>query len=332
MGEESRQVAREKMAILRILANSSRAVGSKVIARMLKEGYGILLSERAVRYHLGLMDELGFTTKVSRRDGRAITQRGLDEVGNAMVADKVGFVIDKIELLAYQTSFDPVKKSGQVPINFSIFPEEQFKPALKAMAPIFKAGMCISDMVAVVRSGERLGGIVVPDACIGLATICSIVINGVLLKEGIPMDSRFGGLLQMQSGKPWRFAELINYSGSSLDPSEIFISGRMTNISQAMKTGEGKILANFREIPAASLSLAEKVIAKLEKAGINSPIALGETSRPVCEIPVGLNKVGMVLIGGLNPIAVAVEAGMSITSKAMSRVIDFGELKSFWEL
>jgi repressor of nif and glnA expression len=332
MGEGNHQIAREKMAILRILANSPKAIGSNVIARMLREGYGITLSERAIRYHLRLMDEMGLTTKISRRSGRILTLSGKEELDNAMVADKVGFVIDKIELLAYQTTFDPAKKTGLIPINLSLFPEVHFKSALKAMSPVFKSGMCISDMIAIIPPGKRLGGIIVPDAYIGLATVCSIVINGVLLKEGIPMDSRFGGLLQMQHGKPWRFAELIQYSGSSLDPSEIFISGRMTSVNRTIKNGDGKILANFREIPSASLGLAQKIINKLSKAGINSPLMLGEPSYPVCEIPVGLNKVGMVLIGGLNPVAAVVESGINITSKAMSSVIDYRELQSFWEI
>ena len=125
-GIESQQVAREKLAILRILADSPKSMGSKVIARLLKEGYGIELSERAVRYHLGLMDELGLTSKISRRDGRALTAQGHEELGDALVADKLGFVIDKIELLAYQTTFNPYKMTGLIPINFSIFPEDKF--------------------------------------------------------------------------------------------------------------------------------------------------------------------------------------------------------------
>ena len=232
--EENRHVAREKMAILRILANSPKAMGSKLIARLLKDDYGIELSERAVRYHLGLLDERGLTAKVSRRDGRQLTSLGMEEMGNAMVGDKVGFVIDKIELLAYQTTFDPRKRSGQIPINFSLFPEEQFKPAIAAMAPCFKAGLCVSDLVAVAGGGHNLAGIAIPAGQVGFATVCSIVINGVLLKEGIPTDSRFGGILQLNNLKPWRFSDLIQYSGSSLDPSEIFIAGRMTSISQAM--------------------------------------------------------------------------------------------------
>lgn len=330
--EEQPQLARDKMAILRVLAGANEAAGSQVIARRLNEGYGISLSERAVRYHLMLLDEFGLTQKLSRRDGRILTERGREEVQNAMVGDKVGFVIDKIELLAYQTTFDPVKRTGHLPVNLSIIPEDVFKPALKMMAPVFKAGLCMSDMVAVIPAGKRAGGFCIPAGCVGLATVCSIVINGVLLKQGIPMDSRFGGLLQMQSARPWRFTELIHYSGSSLDPSEIFISGRMTSIQQAVQAGEGKIVANFREIPLASLGLAEKVIARLKVAGINGPLVVGEPSRPVCEVPVGLNKIGVVLVGGLNPVAAAIEAGINIGNKAMSRVVDYKDLVSFWDL
>ncbi len=329
VSDESHEVAREKMAILRILADSPKAMGSKVIARLLKDDYGIDLSERAVRYHLGLLDERGLTSKVSRRDGRQVTDLGMEEMGNALVGDKVGFVIDKIELLAYQTTFDPRTRSGLIPINFSLFPAAELKRTFAAMAPCFKAGLCVSNLVAVAREGEKLAGVSIPAGQIGFATVCSIVFNGVLLKAGIPTDSRFGGILQLDKRKPWRFSDLIQYSGSSLDPSEIFIAGRMTSIRHAVGTGDGKILANFREIPAMSLGLAETIIANLKQAGINGPLILGGSSKPVCQVPVGLNKVGVVLAGGLNPIAAAVEAGCTVSNKAMSRVIEFSELSSF---
>jgi repressor of nif and glnA expression len=32
-------------------------------------------------------------------------------------------------------------------------------------------------------------------------------------------------------------------------------------------------------------------------------VMMGYTSQPVCQIPVGLNKVGVILDGGLNPLA-----------------------------
>jgi len=332
IGEESREVERAKVAILRILDDSPGAIGSNIIARRLKDEYGIELSERAVRYHLRLLDERGLTQKVSRRDGRDITQQGIEELKNAMVADKVGFVIDKIELLSYRTSFDINRQQGMVPINISMFPREKFRSALKTMAGAFKAKLCVSELVAVAEEGERLGDILVPEGNTGLATVCSIVVNGALLKEGIPMDSRFGGLLQLRNNEPWRFTELIEYAGSSLDPSEILIASRMTSIKGIISSGNGKMLANFREVPAVSIPVVEEVMKKLGEAGIGGLTMMGEVGKPVCEVPVGLNKVGVVLTGGLNPVAAAVEAGINTANIAMGGLIDYKELKSFWDL
>ncbi|HEX79247.1 MAG TPA: DUF128 domain-containing protein [Dehalococcoidia bacterium] len=332
VGEESREVERAKIAILRILDDHPGAIGSYIIARRLKDEYGIELSERAVRYHLRLLDERGLTQKVSGRDGRDITRKGIEELKNAMVADKVGFVIDRIELLSYLTTFDIDRRQGMLPINISVFPREKFKPALKAMSVAFKAEMCVSDLVAVVDEGGKLGDVLIPEGNTGLATVCSIIINGALLKKGIPMDSRFGGLLQMREREPWRFTELIEYAGSSLDPSEIMIASRMTSVRDIISSGNGKMLANFREVPVLSVPVVGEVMSKLGEAGIGGLTMMGEVGKPVCEVPVGLNKVGMVLTGGLNPVAAAVEAGISTTNIAMGGLIDYIELKSFWDL
>lgn len=151
-----------------------------------------------------------------------------------------------------------------------------------------------------------------------------------MLKAGVPMDSRFGGILQIRNSKPLRFVELINYEGSTLDPSEIFIRGKMTAVTGAATIG--KILANFREIPAQCQTITEEVIANLKQKGINGVVATGDTSEPVCEIPTGLNRIGIILLGGLNPVAAAEEAGIEAENKAMAGVIDYGQLMNFWEL
>ncbi|MFH1087957.1 MAG: NrpR regulatory domain-containing protein [Chloroflexota bacterium] len=331
LGLESREVERKVLAILRVLSNSSQAVGSLVIAQRLKDE-GISLTHRAVRYHLKLLDERGLTHRVNRRQGRIITPQGLEELKSALVSDKVGVVINRIELLTYRTTFDPEKREGDVPVNISLFPVRKFKAALEAMKTAFRAGLAVSDLVAVAHEGERLGGLLVPKDRVAVASVCSIVINGVFLKAGIPVDSRFGGVLQLHSHKPRRFVELIEYSGTSLDPSEMFIASRMTNVTDAARRGEGKILANFREIVAPSKPVAERVIGKLKEAGIGGVIMLGDVSQPVCETPVGLNKIGVILAGGLNPVAAAVEAGIEITNRAMSDVLDYRQLRSFWEI
>jgi repressor of nif and glnA expression len=330
VGFETQDVERKTIAILRVLSQSSEPVGARVISHDLKK-QGITLSERAVRYHLKLMDGRGFTESVGR-DGRLITQLGREELESALVGDKIGFVASKIELLAYQTDFDLDKRQGKVPVNISFFPERQFNKAIEAMKGAFRAGICVSELVAVAHQGGKLRQVIVPPGKIGLATVCSVIVNGALLKAGIPIDSKFGGILQIKDHKPLRFVELIQYSGSSLDPSVIYITSKMTNVGQVARKGEGRILANFREIPAICQPLAEKVITRLKEANLGGVLIMGEVSKSVCEVPVELNKVGMILIGGLNPVAAAVESGVEAENHAMSTVMEYRDLIKFREL
>jgi repressor of nif and glnA expression len=330
MGYERHEVERKVLAILKILGESTEPMGARVIAQRLQD-YGVELKERAVRYHLKIMDERGLTQLIGR-DGRLITESGIEELKSALVSDKVGFVIGKIELLAYQTTFDWKKRQGQVPVNVSLFQAEKFKKAQEVMSKAFEAGLCVSDLVAVAGEGEKLAGITVPEGKIGFATVCSVITNGALLKAGIPMDSKFGGLLQIRNHKRLRFVELINYAGSTLDPSEIFITSRMTSVRHVIREGEGKVLANFREIPAVCRPVAEEVFSGLREAGIGGLLVMGDTSQSVGEVTVELNKIGMIIMGGLNPVAAAVEAGIEAENHAMSTVIDYQELKKFKEL
>lgn len=324
-------VEKKTILILKILGEAQEPVGSRLIARRMQDD-GIFLSERTVRYHLKLMDERGLTALVGRHDGRIITETGVEELGNARVRDKVGLAISRIEVLAFNTTFDPVKRQGFLPVNVSFYAKEQFPAALQAMATAFRRRIFVSELVAAADEGERIGGVRVPPGKVGLATVCSIVINGVLLKNGIPMDSKFGGILQIKNERPLRFVELIHYSGSSLDPSEIFIRGKMTSVHTVVEQGEGKILANFREIPAPSRGLVDRLVDDLRRAGIEGVLSIGEVTEPVCQIPVDVNKIGMILIGGLNPVASAHEAGIEAENHAMSSVVDYNNLENFWHV
>lgn len=328
---EMQDVERKTYSILKVLANNPRPLGSVVIARQLKD-MGVDLGARAVRYHLKLTDEHGLTRMAGWRDGRQITELGLKELKQGLVKDKVGFAISKIELLAFRTTFDINKHTGFVPVNVSVMKKQVFSKALNIMEPVFTEGLCVSDLVMRVDSGEKIGDYIVPEGKVALVTVCSIVVNGTLLKLGIPMNSKFGGLLQIQEKQPLRFTELIHYDGCSLDPSVVFIKARMTTVSQVIKTGNGNILANFREVTSICRPLAEQVIHKLNNARIHGVILLGNASESVCEMPIELNKIGMVLMGGLNPIAAAEEAGIEVESFPMSTVVDYRDLVKFEEL
>ena len=72
-------IERKVILILKILHESAEPLGARVIARKMSER-NVQLSERTVRYHLKIMDERGLTQLVGRRDGRMITEHGLNEI------------------------------------------------------------------------------------------------------------------------------------------------------------------------------------------------------------------------------------------------------------
>lgn len=330
IGVKSLDTERKVLEILKIISESPGPLGGMSIARRLSER-GIKLTERAVRYHLKITDEQGLTLLVGR-DGRLVTEQGWEEISNALVFDKVGLALTRIELLASQTTFNWKTKTGLIPVNLSIFSKDRFNEALTAMAPVFKSGLSTGNLVIVVQEGERLGDKVIPKGKIGFGTVCSVLINGILLRLGIPIDSRFGGILQVRNYKPLRFVELIHYDGSSIDPSEIFIRGKMTTVAQASKNGNGRILANFRQVPAVCRPVVEDTISGLKGVGLGGLFAMGHPSEPVNAITVDLNKIGMILLGGMNPIAAADEAGIPADNQAMSTVIDFQSFTIFESL
>lgn len=321
---------RKIIAILKVLSESSEPLGSITIAREL-ERHGISLSERAIRYHLKITDERGYTQPMGR-DGRMLTPAGIEELRMALAPEKLNFINEKLELLAFQTTFDPQKREGLLPINTTLIDKMLFPAALEVMGEVITAGVCVSDLVATAREGEKLGSVVVPAGKVGLGTVCGAVINGFLLKSGVPVESRFGGVLEIKDRQPRRFVAVISYDGTSVDPSEQFIRAHMTSVREAARGGSGKMLANFRELPAPARATVVEKLARLKEAGIGGVYALGNTSEPICQLAVGLNRIGMVLLGGLNPLAAVFEQGIAVDNFAESGLIDYRELVHFREL
>ncbi len=317
------------LAILQVLNKKHEIIGAKEISKNLKI-HGIELKERTVRYHLRILDERGYT-KVFGKEGRMITEKGREELLHARVSEKVGFIISKIESLSYLTDFDLDTEQGNIILNISYFPEQKLKEVLKIMKPVFQSPYVMCDRVVLKSAGEKIGDIIVPEGQMSFGTVCSVTINGIFLKAGIPVTSKFGGVLQINS-RPVRFTTLISYEGSSLDPLEIFIKSRMTDVSGAVKNHSGKILASFREIPVVSVEKALEIRDYMKEKGIGGILTIGNPNQTIFEMPVGIDKAGMIIVGGLNPVAALEEAGIPTISKAMSTLYKFSELVKFKDL
>jgi hypothetical protein len=322
---------RTHLSILKVLKeHEGEIIGSREISRQLKK-YGVNLSERTVRYHLRILDERGLT-KPYGKEGRMITDKGKEELSNSFVSERVGFVISRIDTLSYLTNLDLNTMKGKVILNVSYIEKKHLKDALKVMRPVFSSEYVMSDRVVIMDEGQRIGEIVVPHSMVGIGTVCSVTINGIFLKEGIPIVSRFGGVLEVVDKIPTRFVALISYEGSSLDPLEVFIRGKMTDVRGVLRKKRGKVLASFREIPVVCHRSAIELSEYLRQKGIGGILSIGEPNTPLLEMPVGMDRVGVVIVGGLNPLAAVEEAGIPTMSKAMSTLYEFSELRPFKEV
>lgn len=317
-------------AILVILDKCSTVTGSRELSRKLTK-HGVELTERTVRYYLKRLDSQGYT-EVFGKEGRKITDRGREELRHSHVSDKIGFVISRIETLSYMTSLDLASMEGDVILNISWFPRKSLRKAMELLKPVFSSPYVMSDRVILADEGEEIGDARVPKGMAALGTICSVTINGIFLKAGIPVASRYGGIVETVEGRPRRFLSLISYEGSSLDPLEMFIKSGMTAVSEAVAGRGGRILASFREIPVVCLDKAAKLARTLEERGIRGILMIGSPNTPLLEVPVGIDKAGIVIIGGLNPVAVLEEHGIATESKAMSTLFEYSHLVPFRDL
>lgn len=314
-------------AILSLLDKCPTVIGSRELSRRLKQ-HGVDLTERTVRYYLKMLDTRGHT-EVFGKEGRKITARGREELKHSLVSDKLGFVISRIETQSYLTTLDMATMEGDVILNLSFFPRKHLRKALELLTPVFSSPYVMSDRVIMAGGGELIGDALVPKDMVGLGTVCSVTINGIFLKAGIPVASRFGGVVETADNKPLRFVSLISYEGSSLDPLEVFIKSRMTAVSESVAGRSGKILASYREIPVVCLEKAKKLARTLEDRGIHGILLIGSPNKPLLEVPVGIDKAGIVIIGGLNPIAVLEEQGITTESRAMSTLFEYSRLLPF---
>ena len=167
---------------------------------------------------------------------------------------------------------------------------------------------------------------------VGVGTVCSVTLNGVLLHHGIPVNSRFGGVLEVRDRVPMRFVEIINYDGTSVDPLEVFIHSGMTDYVGAVTRGTGRIGASFREFPAVSRDQVRELAGRLEKTGLGGFMLIGSASQPVLQVPVNEGMAGAIVIGGLNPMAIAVEKGLRFHSRALAGLIGFERLFPYTEI
>jgi repressor of nif and glnA expression len=307
---------RKYIEILRILKEHHDPIGAKRLSELMAER-GFILSDRAVQYYLSYLDTMGFTEKIGNQ-GRMLTRAGLDETDNALVDDRIGFIISKLERLAYRSTFDPATSTGDVAYNLSIVPLESFDKVKSAFDEVVKAGCGFFNSYRIVERDPR-----VPSGSVGFITICSISMDGVFQRNGIPVKMAYGGRLEIEHGTPKRFKDLIGYRGTTIDPLELFISSGLTSISSYSRSKSGIALANVREVPCSARSRVDETIHLMNECGFVFPVVMGTQ---VFNLPANPFRLSIVAFSGLNYIGNTVEHGIEISTEIGAGNIQFAKL------
>ena len=240
--------------------------------------------------------------------------------------DQIIFALSRIEDLIYGVTFDPSSNSGNVVINISLIDNEYIHDILPIFRDVMLSGLTVSPLVKMLNPGDSVGSLVIPDNKHGIATLCSITIDGVLIKHGVPVKPRFGGLVEIKDGNPIRFTDLIMYDSTTIDPLEILMSQSLTSVSEIITTGSGKILANLREITMTARDMVEEILHELVSGVFNGILEVGEPNTEILGMDVERDHFGVVVIGGTNIMAVAQEQGFKIETQAMSFLMDVKDM------
>jgi len=316
--------ARKEIEILRILSEFASPVGSTLLKRELRKR-GFLLSERTVRYHLQLLEAKGFVLGHDRR-GRTITQYGLEELSRSLATQRLGFITTSFMSLAYSATYDPAVDSGTVVANVSLLDNSLQDKTINSMKALQSMNLLSAPYIKVLNEKEEYCDTSVPKGQFALFTVCNLTLDSILIHSGIPLFFKYGGLVQVVNRKPIRFVEIISYEGTTLPPLEVFVYRKMTSISRILKTGSGMLLATLREIPSEARERTVKILDEQQKKGWGGVLVLGEPNEPVLGIPVGMDRFGICMVGGIVPGAVMMEEGEQIVTFAPHCFIPIDEM------
>jgi repressor of nif and glnA expression len=311
---QENDVARKEIEILRILSEFDSPVGSTLLKREMRKR-GFLLSERTVRYHLQLLEAKGFVLGHERR-GRTITEQGLEELSRSLATQRLGFTTTRFMSLAYSATYDPVVDSGTVVGNVSILDKGLREKSIKTMKALQEMNLLSAPYIMVLNEGEEYCDISVPKGKFALFTVCNLTLDSILIHSGIPLFFKYGGLVQVVNHKPIRFVEIISYEGTTIPPLEVFVYRKMTSILRILKTGSGMLLATLREVPSEARERTVKILENQQKKGWGGVLILGEPNEPVLGVPVGMDRFGICMVGGIVPGAAMVEEGEQIATFA----------------
>ena len=236
------------------------------------------------------------------------------------------FVNHHIDEYAMQVTYDPVEGKGDVVYNLSLINNEDFEYAVSILKDAYKTGVSVSGLVKFSSPGERVADYLVPEGRTAICTICSITLDGLLIKRGVPLNPIGGGVVEIENRAPIRFTHIILYEHTTIDPLQVLISQKITSVNSVMRKGSGNILANIREFHMEAEPLVGRVLDELSGSSFTGILEVGMPNVPLLGVPVSPQFVAIAAVGGTNPMAAIREGGRWVQTQAMKGLMDIREM------
>ncbi len=238
------------------------------------------------------------------------------------------FINNRIEDLAMEVSYNPVENTGKIIFNLSLIPRGDLEAAISIFRIAYRAGLSVSDRIRILLEGEQLEDLTIPEGYAGICTMCTITLDGLLLKKGVPIRSVGGGLVEIDDRMPRRFTHMILFESTTVDPLEVLVAQDLTSILRVMKEGSGTILGNLRECHMEAESPVIGLLDDLSKRGFTGILEVGAPNVPLLGVSVSPQYFGIAMVGGTNPMAALKEEGIPVETKSLKGVMDVGEMDS----
>lgn len=231
-----------------------------------------------------------------------------------------------------QVTYDPAAGTGRVVYNLSLVRTPDLVPVLEVIRTACRSGVCASDHVRIVPEGETIDCFTVPEGQTGICTLCSVTLDGILLNRGVPLHPIGGGVVEIVNRVPRRFTHLIHYDETTIDPLQVLIAEEISSVSEVIRSGNGTILANIRECHMEAEPLVAELLDDLGDSRFVGVLEVGLPNSPLLGVQISPQYMGVVAVGGTNPIAAAREAGYAVGTRAMRGVIDAAEMTGIEQL
>ncbi len=310
--------------ILSILDRKNKPMTSAEITDELND-LGIPLTSRMIRHYLQQLDKKGFTVNLGKV-GREITEGGRDELKNSFVYARKDFIFDLIGQAVTDAHFDLNRQRGELITSLALIEEDKEDKVRGILEEICAKTRLFSPLVKIAHSGEKLCRREVPEGVFGLAVLCSVVVDQILVNNGVFMHFGDGTIIETKNQKPVRCTKFASGSGISFDTWEVFIEHKMVNAYEGIVKGFGGVLAEYCEVPYTARARVINLLRKTVNI-LGGTVVVGGYADNLLGVPTRKGYTGLLTVAADSLIAALEEKGIKTNYETITPPVNFKELE-----